>query len=81
MYERYFDSYLNNHRTRGNNTFCTLSGFQGRTARILLSYNQCFFFISRLGQREMVGFRVPRPNAGDFCHHMSSKSIMPGFVT
>ena len=29
----------------------------------------------------MVGFRVRRSNARDFCHHMSSKSIMPGFVT
>ena len=29
----------------------------------------------------MVGFRVPRWNARGFCHRLSSKLIMPGFVT
>ena len=38
----YFDSYLDNHRTRGNDTFCPLFGLQGRTGRILLSHSQRF---------------------------------------
>ena len=59
MYERCFDFYLNNHRTRGNNTFRTLLGFQGRTGRILLSHSQRFILSRGLDKDKWSAFVYP----------------------
>ena len=54
-----FDSYLDNHRTRGNDTFCPLFGLQGRTGRILLSHSQRFILSRGLDKDKRSAFVYP----------------------